>query len=121
MAIARFQITFHKLRHDSREYGSDDNYMVSRVFFSLEEDGKDRGEFSADIKQKIGRNIEPCDIEVGPPIGYKGSFNQAGFSGATREYFGILMGSKGAGIAAMSRISIRVRNNMFLKESNFTF
>ena len=31
-AMALFRVTFHQLRHDSRDYGSDDRHIVSRVF-----------------------------------------------------------------------------------------
>lgn len=117
----RFRVVFHKLRHDSRDYGSDDKYIVSRVFFSLEKDGEALGEFSADLKQAIGRNIEIGGIEVGPLMGFDDSFNHKGFSDAARKYFTVLIASKGAGIGAMAQRNIRIRNNLFAKDTQFSF
>ena len=35
--MAKVKITFHKCIQDSQEYGSNDEHMVSRIFFSIEE------------------------------------------------------------------------------------
>ena len=52
MAIAT--ITIHKLIQDSQDYGSNDDHMVSRVFFDVEVEGKKYSDLYADIKQPIG-------------------------------------------------------------------
>jgi hypothetical protein len=119
--MARYRVTFHQLRQDPCDYGSNDKYMVSRVFFSLEKDGKGLGDFSADLKQAVGSDVERSDIEVGPVRGYDGPFNQEGFSIAAKKYFRDLIGSKGAGIRAMAPRHILVRDNFFSKDSEFSF
>jgi hypothetical protein len=112
-AMALFRVTFHQLRHDSRDYGSDDRHIVSRVFFPFKKDGQALGDFFADLKQVVGSDLEEGEIEVGRPIGYDGPFNQERFSIAAREYFRSLISSKGAGISAMARRHIRMHNNLF--------
>jgi len=119
--MATFRITFHQLIQDSQDYGNDDEHMISRVFFSLEVDGKGAGDFTADLKQVVGSNIETGEIEVGAPSGYDGPFNHQGFSEAARKYFRSLIGSQGSGIHIAGGTNIRMRNNRFVRDAQFTF
>lgn len=52
--MARIRITFNRCIQDSQEYGSDDEHMVSRVFFNIQVNGEGKGEFTSDIKQTVG-------------------------------------------------------------------
>ncbi len=80
-------VRFHRCIQDSQDYGSDDQHMVSRVFFSLERDGKLLGDFHTNIKQVVGDDYEKGAIEVGPPVGYSGRFNHTEFAKAVENYF----------------------------------
>jgi hypothetical protein len=71
MATAR--IIFNRCIQDSQEYGSDNEHMISRVFFTLEIRDR-RIDLHADIKQAVGSSYETGPVEVGMPEGYRGPF-----------------------------------------------
>jgi len=114
------KITFHKCIQDSQDYGSDDEHMVSRVFFTLEI-GDKKLDLHADIKQAVGSSYETGPIEVSPPKGYKGSFNYEAFRDATEKYYRSLVGSSGRGISIQGGTNIRMRNNTFIQEKAVVF
>ena len=60
------KITFHELIQDSQDYGSNDEHMVSRVFFDLEFDGETKRGLYAHVKQPVGssRNIPSRNIRA---------------------------------------------------------
>ena len=55
-------MTFQRCVQDSQEFGSDDEHMVSRVFFGLEIGGNAYHDLHVDIKQTVG-----SEFEGGPP------------------------------------------------------
>ncbi len=114
-------VKFHRCHQDSQEYGSDDEHMVSRVFFSLEVDGKPKGEFYTDLKLVVGDDFETGAIEVGPPVGYEGPFSHVQFTNAVTAYFRSLVGSRGSGIHIEGGRNIRMRNNQFVQETEVRF
>lgn len=104
---------FYKCIQDSQDLGSDDEFMVSRVFFTLNIDGKIY-DCHANLKQTVGSNFETGTIEVGPPIGYNGPFNHMAFRDEAEKYFRSLVGSNASGIRIGGGCSnIRMRNNTF--------
>ena len=118
--MPKFKVTFHQLIQDSQDYGSDDDQMVSRVFFSLNVDGRPIGNFTADLKQVVGSDFETGDIEVGPPTNYDGPFDHQGFGDAARRYFRSLIG-QGSAIHFVGVRNLRMRNNRINREAEFTF
>ena len=112
---------FYKCVQDSQEYGSNDEFMVSRVFFSLEIDGKKYEGLYSDIKQTVGSDFETGVIEIGPPIGYDGPFNYMAFRDAAEKYFRQLVGSKASGIRIEGGSNIRMMNNIFGFSMPFEF
>lgn len=120
--MAKFKVIFHELIQDSQDFGSDDQHMVSRVFFSLYKQGQRVGDFSADLKQVVGSDAESGEIEVSSPHGYDGEFDHQSFSSVAIQYFRSLVGSTGSGIRIVGRVSgIRMRNNRFTREAEFNF
>ena len=119
--MPRFKVTFHKCIQNSQDYGSNDQHMVSRVFFSLGVDQKQVGDYSADLKQAVGDDFETGAIEVGPPQGYQGPFDHAGFADAAAKYFRSLVGASASGIRIVGGASIKMRNNVFQKDAVFEF
>ena len=119
MAIAT--ITFHKLIQDSQDYGSDDEHMVSRAFFSIDVDGTTYDDICVDIKQTVGSDIKTAPLEVSRPHGYKGPFNHESFRNAAEEYYRGLVGSGGSGIRIQGGSNIRMRNNTFIKSVQVKF
>lgn len=118
MGIAK--LTFHKCIQDSQDYGSNDEYMVSRVFFTLEI-GDKKFDLHADIKQTVGSSYEKGTIEVSAPKGYSGPFNYEAFRDATEKYYRSLVGSLGRGIRIQGGTNIRMRNNIFIHEKQVSF
>ena len=112
------KVTFYKCIQDSQDYGSDDEHMVSRIFFILETDAKaDKG--YVDIKQCVGSSYESGPIEVCPPEGSRGPFNYQAFRNGVEDYYRSLVGANGRGI----RISggSNMRNNTFLQSKTIEF
>ncbi len=96
--MSKAKITFHQCNQNSQEYGSDDEHMGSRVFFTLEI-GEDKFEkLYADLKQTVGADYENGPIEVGPPQGYDGPFNHEAFRDYAERYYRSCVGSEGTGI-----------------------
>jgi hypothetical protein len=121
-AMPNFTAKFHKLLQDSQDLGSNDDYMVSRVFFTLEVDGKNVGDYTAILKQAVGSDFNDANIEVGPPTNYDGPFNHQGFSRVAQHYFNTTIGAHGAGIRIEGPVrEIRMRNNAFLREAEYGF
>ena len=119
--MARVRVTLERCIRDSQEYGSDDEHMVSRVFFSIETEGR-RSTGYVDIKQTIGSDYEAGLIEVGGPVGYAGPFNHEVFQQEVTAYFRGCVGSAASGIRlGPGAKNIRMRNNTFVRRHAFEF
>lgn len=119
MAVVTVQ--FESCLQDSQELGSNDEHMVSRVFFSLLADGKRYDGLSADIKQTVGAKYESDPLEVGRPEGYEGPFNWDGFRKCVESYYRSLVGSGATGIRIEGASNVRMRNNKFGKRATCQF
>ena len=116
------KISFFMCIQDSQEFGSDDEYMVSRVFFNMEIDGELKTDLYSNIKQTVGSNFEEGQIEVGFPVGITGPFNYEKFSDAAKKYYLKLVGSQGSGIKIGNGCSnIRMMHNIFKFPYNVEF
>lgn len=119
--MKKAKVTFHKCLQDSQDLGSDDEHMVSRVFFTLEIDGKIFNDLHVDLKQSVGSDFETGCIEVGHPKGYKGPFNYTVFRDGVEKYYRSLVGSQGRGIRTQGGSRVRMRNNTFIQELTIEF
>ncbi len=119
--MATATITLHKLIQDSQDYGSDDEHMVSRVFFDLTIDGKKYEGLYADVKQPVGGSFESSALEVSSPANYKGPFNHEAFRGIVEQYYRGLVGASGSGIHISGGSNIRMRNNTFVRSVTAEF
>jgi len=122
--MTKARVVFDKCIQDSQEYGSDDEHMVSRVFFTLEVGGRRYDGLHVDVKQTVGSGYEEGAIEVGSPKGasYKGPFNHEAFRAAVEKYYRSLVGSKATGIRiAQGAQNIRMRNNIFQRQEVVEF
>ncbi|MDD5700964.1 MAG: hypothetical protein PHU23_02840 [Dehalococcoidales bacterium] len=115
------KVTFQKLIQDSQEYGSNDEHMVSRVFFDLEFGGKVYKNLYINIKQTVGGSFESEPLEIGNAEGYEGPFNYKDFRDGVEKYYRSLVGSKGSGIHISGGSNIRMQNNTFSKQQSLTF
>jgi len=109
------KIFLQQLIQDSQDYGSDDEHMVSRVFFDLEADGKKYQGLYANIKQTVGAPFETGPLEVASPVGYKGPFDYSAFQKIVEDYYRRLVGAKGHGIHIEGATNTRMRNNRFVE------
>lgn len=111
MSTAR--VTFHQILQDSQELGSDNEHMISRVFFDLEVGGERHEGLHADVKQPVGSSFEDDPLEVSAPSGYDGPFNFAAFREVTEEYYRRAIGSRGSAIQVGEGASnIRMHDNL---------
>jgi hypothetical protein len=111
------QVTFKKLIQDSQDYGSNDQHMVSRAFFSLEYEGAKYDNLHVDIKQTVGSDFESSPLEVSRPHGYSGPFNYQEFQRAAEGYYRAAMRT----IGVKTGSTIRMRNNTFGKSLQVEF
>jgi hypothetical protein len=114
MSIVR--VRFHGCIQDSQEYGSDDEHMISRVFFDMEVDGEGYDGLHVDVKQTVGSSYETGPIEVGSPKGtkYRGPFDHQAFSEAVEKYYRSIVGSKASRFKRRGRSrNIRMPNQRF--------
>ena len=131
--MAKVKVIFHECIQDSQEYGSNDEHMVSRVFFSIEvskvENNETRVErydnLYADLKQVVGGKFEKTPIEVSPPYlssgePYSGPMDYGEFRRASESYFRSLVGSTGHEIHLGSG-NVRMYNNHFTQEDSVEF
>ena len=131
--MVKVKVIFHECIQDSQEYGSDDEHMVSRVFFSIEatkvENNETRVErhdnLYADLKQVVGGKFEETPIEVSSPYlssrePYSGPINYGEFRKAAESYFRNLVGSTGHGIH-LGGGNVRMYNNHFTQEHSVEF
>ena len=115
------KVNFREVIQDSQDYGSDDEHMVSRVFFDLEIDGQVHKGLYADIKQTVGSSFEKDPIEVSAPVGYDGPLDWEAFRDAVESYYRSLVGSQGSGIRIEGSKDIRMRNNRFIQPISVEF
>lgn len=109
------KITLQKLILDSQDYGSNDEHMISRVFFDFELDGHKYEGLHADIKQTVGSSFEHAPLEVSKPVNYKGPFNFEAFHNIVEQYYRSLVGQSGSGIHVTGSTNLRMRNNTFVQ------
>jgi hypothetical protein len=126
--MPKVRVTFKECIQDSREYGSDDEYMVSRVSVDIAVDRADQGSFIADLKQAVGTDFDTGPIEVGRPVEvgthkpYRGPFDQARFAEAATKYFRELLGSDGWAIKLRpGSTNIRMQGNRFVRKKVVEF
>ena len=67
--MVKAQILFHKCFQNAQEYGSNDEYLVSRVFFSFLLPDKRIDDLYVDVKQTVGATFESGTLEIGLPQG----------------------------------------------------
>ncbi len=115
--MSKAKIIFYKCVQDSQDYGSDDEHMVSRVFFNLEIGEETFEGLSANIKQAVGGDYDTGPIEVSQPFGYEGEFNHHAFRDCAEKFYRSCVGSEGTGIRiGKGAHNIRMRNIVHIEE-----
>lgn len=114
--MEKAKIVFRKCIQDSQALGSNDEHMVSRVFFDMAIRGKKYKSLYVDIKQPVGGPFETAPLEVSWPKGYEGHFNYNSFREAVEDYYRGLVGSMGRGIRIQGGGNIRMHDNVILQQ-----
>ena len=109
------KVTLQKLIQDSQDYGSNDEHMISRVFFDFEVEGQKYEGLYADIKQTVGSSFENAPLEVSKPVNYTGPFNFEAFHEIVEQYYRSLIGQSGSGIHITGGKKLRMHNNTFVQ------
>jgi hypothetical protein len=110
-------IRFSRCIQDSQDYGSDDEHMVSRVFFRLQTDAELFPDLMCDVRQTVGEAFETAPLEVGQPIGYDGSLDYTLFRQAVEDYYRSSFGSRGEAIQIEDGSNIRTMNTLVAQET----
>lgn len=116
---------FHKCVQNSQEVGritNDKNHMFSRIYFTLEVNGKKYENMYVDISQPYGTDYTKEPIEVHPPQGgYSGPFNHHAFSEAVESYYRSAIGEQGKAICFSPNTAMVMLDNIIEKVSPFEF
>lgn len=107
--MPKMRVVFHKCLRGGNDLGSNDQHMVSRLFFSLEIRGQRYDGLYADVKQPV-EPYETGSLEVSSPQGapYSGPFNYEIYRYAAANYYRKL---SRRGIAFRSGARTRMKNN----------
>jgi hypothetical protein len=119
--MATVKVIFHELLQDSQDLGSDDEHMVSRLFFAVEVNGQPFNDLYADLKQTVGSSYGAESLEVSPPRGaYKGPFDYDKFQKAAEDCYRSFVGSGGFfNLGGASDVRMRNNRKKFHSEIEF--
>lgn len=109
------ELTFEGCVQDAGEYGSDADWMVSRLFFWIRREGAPSADFAedlrrvagyrfaririeppegytgpmlfAEVRQRVGDDFETGPLEIKPPLGPGASLDPSAFARAATDYF----------------------------------
>jgi hypothetical protein len=118
MNMTMVKIIFRKCVQNSQDLGTDQDHMVSQVFFDVEVDGTRQVDLCADIKQSVGSAYETEPLEVSRPKGLRGPLNYAVFREKTEQYYLESFGTKGNAVnfpAKEKHIRLTMRNNTVIR------
>jgi len=112
------KIIFHQLNQDSQEYGSNNEFMISRAFFIIKTNEKIYDNLYADIKQPVGSKFDDCKLEVYFKIKLAINLDYEIFRDTIENYYRYCLGSQGKGISFGPGTHIRMQDNLlgFTKE-----
>jgi len=86
--MSKVTIRFYKIIQNYQEIGTNDECMLSRIYFDLEIDSKRYADLYVDVKQVVGEPYETAPLEVGPVQGnYRGPFNHEAFQKEAETYY----------------------------------
>ena len=108
------ELKFESIKQHAQEYGTNNEYMISTVEFSIILPDKVIKDLSVDIKQTVGDSFEYGAIEVGQPRGLKAKLDYATFRDAVEKYYRMFVGSSAIGMKIENGRKVRMKNNTFI-------
>jgi hypothetical protein len=114
-------MTMTQIIQDSQDYGSNDEHMVSRVFFDLDIEDHNYPGLHVDVKQTVGSSFETAPLEVSAPVGYRGPMNYEALRAAAEGYYRSQIGRAGRGFRLGPRTQARMRNNRVIARVQVQF
>lgn len=110
--MPKAKITFNKIIQDTQTANSEENsedHMVSRIFFSMEMNGKVYDDMEVEVKQPFGADYRVDPLEVSAPHGsYAGRFKHGEFGDVCEAYYRLALGKM---ISFGSTTNVRMTNN----------
>lgn len=104
------RVIFHKCIINIQEYGVEDEYMVSRIFYSIETSDERYDNLTSDVKLTSGDSYETGSLEISRPENYKGPFNYSEFVNVADAYIRNLFGSRGREINISGSSNVHMSN-----------
>lgn len=125
--MARVKVHFKKVHQDSQDYGSDDQHMISRVYFDVEVAGRIHSGLHVNVKQTVGADFERDPLEVDAPAPdagakpYAGPFNPGAFRREVETYYREQVGRMGRSVHIAGATSVRMMGNRFVSPKTVEF
>ena len=110
--MPKAQLIFTTIIQDSQEFGSNNEHMVSRVFFDLRVGGDLHAGLAADVKQVIGTEYENAPLLVSMPQSLAGSVSYADFRKHVEQYYRESFGSSGSAFRFGPGTKVRTMHNV---------
>lgn len=85
--MRRAVLELKSLLRDAAELGSDEEVVVSRVFFHLRVSGEAPRRLAADVRQRVRDGHASTPLEITRPIDYRGPLNYAAFRRCVEAYY----------------------------------
>jgi hypothetical protein len=105
-------VTLTDVIQDSQDLGSNDDHMVSRLFFNLTIGDQHYPGLHVDVKQTVGSSFETAALEVSHPVGYRGPMNHEALRTIVEDYYRSQIGGAGSAIHIGPGVSnLRMQNN----------
>jgi hypothetical protein len=82
--MSKTKVIFHSIVEYSHDATREYHYKLSRVYYSLDIDGRQIDGLFSDVRQKTGNGSET--LEVAPPPAYRGELDREALCRAVREY-----------------------------------
>lgn len=84
--MSNTKVIFHELVEYSQDAARNYTHKISRVYYSLEVDGRTINNLFSDVRQPANGDPESGKMEVTPPPGYRGELDGMALCKAVRKY-----------------------------------
>ena len=110
--MPKAQLIFTTIIQDSQDFGSNNEHMVSRVFFDLHVGSDLHTGLFTDIKQTVGADYERDPLEVTLPQYLADSVSFTEFRKLVEQYYREALGSTGSAVRFGPGAKVRMMHNI---------